>query len=225
MKRRQSGSLLIEVTFVMMAAGALALVSFAMLSGTKKKQDHMEDGNSLMIAEQAVRTFMLRQKRLPCPDQNGSGYESVDAAGQCPAGLVTGYLPFVTLQLEKPVNHGAIRYGVWRSTGADLASAAAPLSAAASLDSSSQLLDAIAMAASKTSSLTALPFVAQLNGKNENVDCSASFDNPAFVVAVQAGDASTSGGNCFADDPASGSRVLAVGRQELLGWAKSRFSG
>lgn len=224
MRHRQSGSLLVEISLAMMAMGALALVAVPMLSGTKKNQDRALAGNSLMLAEQAVRTFILREKRLPCPDPVGGGYEARDADGQCPPGLATGFLPYAALQLDKPAIDGVVRYGVWRGAGADLANRAASTVADGASDGSQQLLDALARAL-KSPPGTALPYVARLNGQLQHVDCTAASDNPAFVMAVQASASVAGSALCFADDRAAGNQVRWVGRQELLGWAKFRFSG
>ena len=226
MKRSQGGSLLLEVALVTAVVGVLAVVSFSVLSATRKSQDQAVAGNSLMITEQAIRTFMLREKRLPCPDLAGNGFEAKDAVGQCPAGLTTGYVPFESLQLEKPPVNGSIRYGVWRGPTADLTRPSAATSSPSyrGLEGQSLLLYALVDALKATLD-TDKPYIAQLNALNEHTNCAAPSDNPAFLLAVDAPTQRESPSRCFADDPATGNKVLAVSRQELLGWARARLPG
>lgn len=69
----------------------------------------------------AVRAFALTERRLPCPDVDGDGWEDL-SAGTCPAGtepLQVGWLPYRSLGQDLPAAPVQALYGVYRNPAAD----------------------------------------------------------------------------------------------------------
>ncbi|RYX90362.1 MAG: hypothetical protein EOO28_29675 [Comamonadaceae bacterium] len=223
MKTSQAGVMLVELAIAVLVMGVVGLVSFSLLSGSRRAQDEAAAGNALMVAEQAVRTFVLREKRLPCPDAAGSGYEAKDADGRCPAGVVVGGLPFASLQIEKPPGDGEIRYGVLRGPLADLARPADLPATLFDSDGSARFLAALFKAQEGTPG-SLQPYVAAIAEADANTDCSGVSSNPAFLLMVSRTPQPSVNPNCFFDDPSKGDKVLAVGRLELLGWVHPRLA-
>ena len=113
----QRGFSLIELAVVLAAASVLALVlsghgsNVAGLTGQRQAEAELER------ARQAVRSYLLRHHRLPCP---GSSSAPLEAADRCPAGYNRGPFPYHSLGLEPPGNGPALYYAVHRGNGRDL---------------------------------------------------------------------------------------------------------
>jgi prepilin-type N-terminal cleavage/methylation domain-containing protein len=125
----QKGLTLLEVSVVLVVAG---LMSWAAFSGyeTVVSQQSLERGRAEAKSLQvAVRSFALRHGRLPCPDQAGTGYETLDTSPVpvCGPGAQVGWFPYTSIGLAVPVDGLRARYSVFRaahvtpSSDADLA--------------------------------------------------------------------------------------------------------
>lgn len=116
--KRSRGYSLIEITVVTGVLGLLAVSMVSAFDGVQQARSQNMAQAQLQTAQQALRGFALRNKRLPCPDDVGNGWESPD----CPPALQNGWLPYASLGLQQPVPGQRIRYGVYRNTAvADLA--------------------------------------------------------------------------------------------------------
>ena len=210
--RRQRGWSMVELGVVLMVFGYLGTAYLNALSGTEKLREEMGEASALSAAEQQIRAFALRAKRLPCPDVTGAGWEDSNCAA---SGAQVGRLPYNTLQMEEPVlqGGGAIRYGVWREATSDLGTAVIP---SGDVDGGPRFLLNLGAAAILPGG-TGQPFVAGSDADGNAVNCSVVANNPAFVLSV----GPPSPANCFSDEKKRG--VRAVGRHELLGWIQSRL--
>jgi type II secretory pathway pseudopilin PulG len=220
--RRQKGWSMVELGVVLVVFGYLGTAYLNALSGTEKLREEMGEASALSAAEQQIRAFALRAKRLPCPDVAGAGWEDASCAGAAPGvGPRVGRLPYNTLQMEEPVlqGGGAIRYGVWREATSDpektsdLGTAVIP---SGDVDGGPRFLRYLGVAAGRPGG-TGQPFVAGPDADGNAVNCSVVANNPAFVLSV----GPPSPENCFSDEKNRG--VRAVGRHELLGWIQSRL--
>jgi type II secretory pathway pseudopilin PulG len=211
--RRQRGWSMVELGVVLVVFGYLGTAYLNALSGTEKFREEMGEESALNAAEQQIKAFALREKRLPCPDVTGAGWEDASCAGAAPGvGRRVGRLPYNTLQMEEPVlqGGGAIRYGVWREATSDLGTAVIP---SGDVDGGPRFLLQPGGAGQ--------PFGAGLDAAGNAVNCSVVANNPAFVLTVAPREAVPGSANCFSDEKKRG--VRAVGRQELLGWIQSRL--
>lgn len=222
MRHSQTGSWLVEIGIVVMLCGVVALVAMRALSDGERARGRADNTTALEVSEQALRAYVLRQKRLPCPDSSGTGYEDRNAAGVC-NGSAVGQLPYLTLQLDKPVLAAgqSLRYGYWRDGSVDLANPAA-VGLGGDEDLSVPFLDALARAAS-TDIGTSRPYVAKAGADGDAIQCDSAGSNPAFVLAALP--AETSGpAHCFRDSPSAGFLLLSVGPDELRAWVRSRIA-
>jgi len=216
---------MVELGAVLVVFGCLGTAYLGALASTEKLREEMGEQSALSAAEQQIRAFALREKRLPCPDVAGTGWEDGSCTAAAPGTRHrVGGLPYNTLQMENPVlqGGGVIRYGVWRHAGSDLGTNQIP---ATDVDGGPRFLRNLGMAADPVvtpAPTTNQPFVAGLDANGKAVDCSVVANNPAFVLAVAPLRKETPGSqNCFSDETNRG--MKAVGRQELLGWIQSRL--
>lgn len=106
------------------AVAALGVLTWAVASSYAGAADGMRaraqaEGEQLRAA---VRAFALTQRRLPCPDADGDGWEDIDASGTCPAGtepLQVGWFPYRSLGRDLPQAPMQALYGVYRNPAAD----------------------------------------------------------------------------------------------------------
>lgn len=237
---RRGGFTLVELAVVLVV---LAVMTVAMTSAFSNVNDvRLRDRGraDAEAARQALRAFVLRQKRLPCPDFTGNGDGREDAA--CNAGADIGWLPYETVGLPLPPQAQRIRYAVHRTrvdlvrpdprgttSGHDIESDAALAAALI------QLVDA-----ASTPSADA-PFYAADDGVAGTTACAGTpAANPAFVLVAPVTDRDGSGGvhpdfdgmnnamaagssRCVAppsrpSDHVSDDVVVAESATSLLGW-------
>ncbi|MDR3157773.1 MAG: prepilin-type N-terminal cleavage/methylation domain-containing protein [Zoogloeaceae bacterium] len=108
--RTGQGFSLIELTVTLVVMGVLGLLAGFAFSGpgdTSSLQGRSE-ANKM---REALRYFVLANKRLPCPDSDGDGHEDC-AAGE------SGFLPYLTFGLEDAAGN-RMRYAVYRGSAAD----------------------------------------------------------------------------------------------------------
>ncbi|PTT19430.1 prepilin-type cleavage/methylation domain-containing protein [Acidovorax sp. HMWF029] len=119
--RSQAGLSLIELSVALVVAGLLSWASFSAYE-TVSAQQQIEKGRAQAQQLQSIlRSFALRNGRLPCPDVSAvaNGYESL-TAGECSSGSQLGWFPYVSLGLEIPTQELRARYAVFRAANADV---------------------------------------------------------------------------------------------------------
>jgi type II secretory pathway pseudopilin PulG len=113
MKRQQHGFSLVEVAVGLAVSGAIGLVAWRMVPVSRGVAGGDPVSQQLQQAQEAIEGFALLRNRLPCPAATaGNGQEACAVTG-------VGELPWRTLGLAR--GDSALRYGVYRSGGADLA--------------------------------------------------------------------------------------------------------
>lgn len=116
----QGGFSMVEVAVALVVAG---LMSWAAFSGyeTVTAQQEIERGRAEAEQLQSiVRSFALRNGRLPCPDSDAvaDGYEN-PPNGNCAVGNQVGWFPYVSVGLPMPTDKFRARYSVYRGPTAD----------------------------------------------------------------------------------------------------------
>ena len=222
--RLQRGFNLLELTIVV---GVLALLTSA-ATGTyeafQQSRSYSEASARLGESRQAIMAFVIRNKRLPCPDSSpkgDSGRENGGVAG-CPLGLNVGWLPYESLGLTLPEQRARIRYAVHRSSTADLVIPAGRGAEFADKDGSSKLLATLA-SAMRAPATTGQPYYKlppantpypSETPANPEVACNGVGEtiNPAFALIAPGMDMDQAGGaaagfdtmnNAIATQPAS----------------------
>ena len=118
-RHRQRGITFVEVTVVLAIAGLLSWAAFGAYD-TMNDQRARQEAQSLTLEMQShLRSFAVRNGRLPCPDASvaGTGYESL-TGGACGGGNQVGWFPYVSLGLVLPVDGLRARYAVFRAANA-----------------------------------------------------------------------------------------------------------
>jgi prepilin-type N-terminal cleavage/methylation domain-containing protein len=112
-RRTARGFNLIELSMTLVVMGVLGLLAVFAFSGADR-------GSSLRGraeadgAREAVRYFVLINKRLPCPDNDGDGREDCGT-------VEFGFLPYLTLGLDEAAGE-RMRYAVYRGSANDATS-------------------------------------------------------------------------------------------------------
>lgn len=115
---RQKGLSFIELAIVLLVVALLSLsVSSAFIS-TNEAQSRREALDHAKQVQASIRSYALRNGRLPCPALDGGGYEN--RVGQaCANDFRLGYVPYVALGLQVPTQALLARYAVYRASNAD----------------------------------------------------------------------------------------------------------
>ncbi|MFN3376809.1 MAG: type II secretion system protein [Burkholderiaceae bacterium] len=247
----QRGWSVLELAMVLAIVGLLAWSGLTVLESGQARQDRDRALQQAEAWRDRLRTFALNNRRLPCPDLTGQGWEG-DAAGSCGA-AVTGWLPYRALGLDLPAEELRAAYAVFRLANvtspdqdADLAvqrerTGDAPGSLAYQdvWDLVRGLNNATALAAAQAGGvITTQPYLTGNGGQAGAIDCAGlPRDNFAFRLLVplkdRDGDASrfdgvhTLQGLC-SEAPGAAMRhtqddvVLAEGFGALAGWLQAR---
>jgi type II secretory pathway pseudopilin PulG len=109
------GFSLFELTMVLVVIGALSLLTSRAFHGIDSSEAQSSAEEKAHVARSALRYFALANKRLPCPDPDGDGYENVGGDGRCLTMGETGFLPYHTLGLAE-MAHNRMRYAVYRAS-------------------------------------------------------------------------------------------------------------
>ncbi|GAA6121400.1 hypothetical protein [Acidovorax sp. FG27] len=112
MKRQSAGFSLLELTLGLAVTGMVGLAAWQLIPASRSVATGDTPAQQLRTAQDAVEGFALRRSRLPCPATAGG-----DGQEQCGTARV-GELPWRTLGV--PRGDTPLRYGVYRSTAADL---------------------------------------------------------------------------------------------------------
>ena len=118
--RLQVGVTLVEMSVVLVIVG---LLSWAAFSGyqTVNDQRNREQGQAMAREAQShLRTFSMRNGRLPCPDTSatGNGLETL-TGGVCGAGAQVGWFPYASVGMVNPAPEYRARYAAFRAPNSD----------------------------------------------------------------------------------------------------------
>lgn len=117
-----AGFSLVELAVVLGVLGVLAVTMTSAFGSIGQARDRNAAQAHAESARQALRTFAVRNRRLPCPDTSTHGDSAREAAGgNCSGSARVGWLPYESLGLDTPVRASRLRYGVHRGgAGMDL---------------------------------------------------------------------------------------------------------
>jgi prepilin-type N-terminal cleavage/methylation domain-containing protein len=113
-----AGFTLLELSLVLAVLGVLGFFFVNTFSGVDDVRLRRQSQAEAEVAREALRAFLLANKRLPCPDTNADGYEDGGAAG-CTGTGETGTLPYLTLGLPDAAQNRMF-YGVYRTAPNDI---------------------------------------------------------------------------------------------------------
>lgn len=124
-KHKSYGFTLIELAIVLVIIGIIISTVQAFYRETIKTADFVKIQSQLESINQALITFAYENKRLPCADTDGNGYEATGTGG-CGTGVMnqTGAVPYKTLGMNQMANTQTqlskrnIVYGVYRNGSA-----------------------------------------------------------------------------------------------------------
>jgi len=194
--RHHAGFTLVEVAVVAGILGLLALTMTSAFEGMEQARVQNRAQADAEAARQALRHFLLRNKRLPCPDNSSYGDRGREAggSGSCPGGLSVGWLPYESLGLQLPVRSQRLRYGVRRGSDADLVAPTPGAIDGPDLEGSAGLASALSKAATAAAS-SSFPYYAAATATATGTTCGGGdLINPAFVLVAPATDRDGSGG-------------------------------
>lgn len=217
-RRKQVGNLLMELGFTLAALGALAATIMGGLGAIEQSRLASERRHHMERANQALKTFVLRSNRLPCPDLTGNGMEG-DAAGECSDTARVGRLPYASLNLLAPANGAFLKYGVSRtSSTSDLVKAGSPATSKYSFSSFVIAAGAASIAVASANE----PFVAGRGEDGRLSNCGAPALRPAYALMFVTPDMPMAS-LCFNETPVLQVDVTYMRHEELLGWAASNL--
>lgn len=239
---RQAGFSLVELAVVVGVLGVLAMTALSAFDNIGHTRQHNAARAHAQAARQALHAFVLRNKRLPCPDNSSNGDSGREAGGSsCAANSRSGWLPYESLGLDLPVRGERLRYGVHRgSADTDLVAPRMESADQPDVEGFAGFSAALARVASAPSS-TSQPYYLS----NGSPDCGVAgpgtnLINPAFVLVAAVTDRDglqpasnfdgpanrafvSAGGMCvtppdYPGDARYDDVVLAESATTLLGW-------
>lgn len=241
---RPGGFTLVELAVVLAVLGLLAMTMTSGFDSITQAKQRNTGKAATQMAHQAVRAFVLRNKRLPCPDASVNGDTGREPLGACVSS--TGWLPYESIGLDIPERGARLRYGVYLGgSGMNLVSPSAGAVDSLDLEGSGGFESAL-IAASREPPNAGLPHFIQ--GQTSlvpicNTDgASTALINPAFVVIAPVSNIDSNTGplagfeppnqsfgaasRCFAAPESTANAsyddvVVVESLTSMLGWAMS----
>lgn len=172
-RRGEQGFSLIEVILAVFILGIITAVSSVTYLGLWRDVGGKAGVDSRLVAlSGSVIAFVKTNHRLPCPDRDGTGYETLEA-GVCAVNLDIGWLPYVSLGLSPPAANQRAFYGVYRN-------ATTTPSADLAVSADQNTLSAAALAPHSSAYVYVTGDGSTTNGAE---NCSGTvLNNPAFVI-------------------------------------------
>lgn len=211
---RHRGITLPEVAITLLATGMLVTGGLAISKRVSATATAQSDKSQLAALDEAVRRFAVREGRLPCPDANHDGREE-GAGAACPAGLVVGELPWVTLELPSEpaaIAGRQLTYAVWRQAGTDLVNPT--WSGTGDQQEAKRFLQTAAEASLKGIDPDQPNLM--LRRQTSRRTCVDSLENPAYIISYEDPTLSTPSPHCLSGG--NDRMVVATSRYELTGW-------
>ena len=118
------GFTLIELTVVLVIIGVIIGGVQSFYRGTIEVSDFVKIDAQLESINQSLITFAMKNKRLPCADTNGNGYEGNSSGCGTGSAYQTGSVPYKTLGMNQmagtqtDLQKRNIIYGVYRNSNA-----------------------------------------------------------------------------------------------------------
>ncbi len=201
---------LIELSIVLVIVGIIISSAQAFYRSTIKTSNNIKIDSQLASISQSLITFALQNKRLPCADVDGNGYEG-SGNGNCgSAGLYqTGSVPYKTLEMSQMSNTQTqlmkkdIVYGVYRNSNAtatndaDLSRAIERTSDAAGSQYYINIYDFIKALSTANSTLKTSSYI-YTTGIGSNENCATIVTRNYAYILVSAGiEDADNNGNVF----------------------------
>lgn len=216
---RQHGFSLLELAFVLAVIGVLGLLAKFAFSGADDVRQQQQARAQAEVVREALRYYVLANKRLPCPDFsiNPDGYEERDGDDKCRQSGEIGFVPYYSLGLT-PSEENRMTYGVYRAEEAnDITYLAERTGDADGEPDYKNLGDAIVALMQIPATVDSGHIhVAGINGDGTS-NCGANVStHPAFVLIVPNTNRDNDAGNKLLDGfNASGGECIASPLQPL----------
>ncbi len=219
-RRHQAGGFLLELSLVLLVVGILTVATFEVHSAMRKRQQTTDAKSLLHSIDAAVRAFVLREHRLPCPAAQGNGVEEkttqmLNGIQQVVCGDSVSEVPFISLGMEPPVLAGqTLRYRI------------APALMTATPEGWAGLLQHTKLVSEAVANMDA-PYVAGRGLQQRFVNCGAATLNPVYALmwmpSSQVSNASGVPALCFRESVDESMGLFAVSGQEFLGWLQANL--
>ncbi|WP_083489999.1 type II secretion system protein [Stenotrophomonas daejeonensis] len=187
---QQGGFSLLELAVVVAILGVLTMTALSAFENLEQVRRHNAARAHAEAARQALHTFALRNKRLPCPnlsDNGDTGFEGNN--GSCNANANVGWLPYASLGLDMPVRAERLRYGVHRgTTDTDLVAPRRESSDQPDLERTGGFAAALARIASAAASTNQPHYLLGGTPDCSTNEASTTLINPAFVLVAPVDD-------------------------------------
>lgn len=176
-----------EMSVVLTVLGVVGIAGSATWSSYDSVRERANAYGHAQVARQAVRAFVLQNKRLPCPDTSALGDGAREGTGTtCPSGTQVGWLPYESLGLPRPDRSARMRYAVSRNN-VDLVNPPDLPAVGPQFDGVARIRHALADAAQQPTSSTR-PFITGPDTSAGPADCGSPASNPAYALIVPVDD-------------------------------------